>query len=511
MYKVARLICLVTFVFMIGSGAAHAKGDTLVIANPADAKTLDPHGTPESTSHSVMRQIYESLITHDKDMNIIPWLAEKWEVVDNGKGYKFYLKKGVKFHNGEEMKADDVIFSFKRALGPDGGAVRALANSIDPDGFEKVDDYTVIVRTKQPMGTVFLASMIHPWSSILNKKAVEAAGKDYGMNPVGTGRFKYERWSRGDSIYLQRFEEYHAEKAKLNKMIFRAVIEPNSRTIELESGAVDLAVDPQVTDFKRLMDRPDMKVVTKPGQLIFHLGLNLTKAPYDNIKVREAMNLAVNRAGITKAIFHGFAEVPNGPTTVAVKYNKAKETPTIKPDIKKAKQLLAEAGYPNGFKGKILTADRPVYINVATVVQENLSQIGIQMEISIFEWGTYIDAMKKQDHDPYVYAWWGGAPALDPYFFLNTQFHSVALGQTNLVFMNDKELDALLDEGARLMDGPERAEVYGKAWDIINAKLPWIYLAAANRNFAMTKTLEGIDFTPSQVNYFGNAYFTDKK
>lgn len=498
------LVCLA-----LTTGTALAKGDTLTIAAPSDAKTLDPHGTPESSSHSVMKQIYEALVTYDDNQNIVPLLAEKWEALEGNYGYKFTLKKGVKFHNGEELKADDVLFSFQRATGPNAGAIHALSSYIDPKGLEVLDDYTVVVRTKQPMGSSFLASMNHPWASILNRKAVEQFGKDYGMNPVGTGKFKFDSWSKGDRITLTAFDGYHAEKAKIKKIVLRTVIEAASRTIELESGAVDLAVEVPTIDVKRLQENKNLVTILQPSQMIFHLGMDtLHKKPYNDVRVRQALNLAVNRAGIVKAVFKGYAEAASGPISSAIKYSKAKTTPVPKVDIAKAKQLLAEAGYPNGFKTELLTADRTDYINIATVLQENFRHIGVECEIKVFEWGTYIDAIRTPGHAPYVMAWWGGAPALDPFFFYGPQFHSVAAGQTNRAFLKDPEIDALLDKGASLSDGPEREAVYGKVWDKLNELAPWASIAAPTAIAVMDKTLKGVRPSPGLIQYYGNAYFT---
>ena len=492
---------------LMGISLAFAKGDTLVIAVPADAKTLDPHATPESSSHNVNRQIYESLVAYNEKQEIVPLLAERWEVLENGMAHKFFLKKGVKFHNGEELTADDVVFTFKRATSPEGGAVHPFSLYIDTPKLQAIDKYTVIVYTKQPMGASFLASMNHPWSSILNKKAVEAAGKDYGMNPVGTGRFKYESWAKGDRITLVRHEDYHGSKAPLKKMVLRVVIESTSRTIELESGAVDLVIDPPAVDIKRIEAGKSTMVKILPGQNLFYLGMDITKAPYSDPLVRQALNYSIDRPGIVAAVFKGYAEPANGPMPSSVKYNKYKETPQIPRDLAKAKALLKEAGYPNGFKGVIIAPDRSELINCATVAQANFREIGVEMEIKIYEWGTFIDVIRQPGHEPFIQFWWGGAPALDPFFFMTPQYHSAATGQTNRSFVRDKAIDALLDKGAALPDGQEREAVYHELWDKVLALMPWVYLATARTAFAMVNDLEGINFTPSAVNYYGTAYF----
>lgn len=504
MKQLFGLIC--ALMVCLGPAGAWAKGDTLIVANPADAKILDPHMTTESASNTVMRNIYQSLVQFDANGELEPVLCEKWERIDGG--FKFYLKKGVKFHNGEEMTADDVVFTFKRATSP-GTALKALAGYIDPNGIEKVDDYTVILKTTQPMGSAFLASMNHPWASILSKKAVETHGKEYGMNPVGTGKFKFSSWDKGDRIILERFDDYHGEKAKLKKIILRVVIEANSRTIELESGAVDAIQDLPYVDIKRIEDDKNLRVDIKPGQRLFHIGVDTTLKPYDDVRVRQAMNMAINRAGIVKVVFKGYGEVATGPTSSAVLYNKTKETPAPPIDIAGAKKLLAEAGHPNGFKAQLLIADRADFVNIATVVQENLRKIGIDLEIKVYEWGSFIDVIKQPGHQPYIMNWWGGAPALDPFFFMNPPFHSTSPPISNRFFYKNPELDELLDKGVALSDGPERQEIYGKAWDILNRDLPWISLVTPVNVRGLSKSLKGITYTPSFIIYYGDAYFEE--
>ncbi len=485
---------------------AYAKGDTLTIAYPADPKTMDPHATQDSTSNNVMRQIYESLVTLDDKGQVVPMLAEKWDVMEGRKGYVFHLKKGVKFHNGEEMKASDVLFTFQRAVSPEGAAVHAFSNFIDVPKIKIIDDYTIVIPTTQTMGISFLASMNHPWSSILNKKAVEASGRAYGSNPVGTGRFKLASWAKGDRVNMVRFDGYHGEKAKVKNLVIRTVVEGTSRTIELESGAVDVANEVPYVDVKRVESNPNLTMILRKGQVVTILCPDISKPPYNNILVRQAMNLAIDRQGIVEAVFRGYAEPSSGPTTAQIKYNKHAQTPAPQVNIAKAKDLLKQAGYPNGFKGELCTPDRSEFLRVMTVMQANLRAVGINLEIKLYEWGTYIDAIRQPGHAPFIWYHWGGGPALDPFFYLTPAFHSAA-GQTNRSFLKDPEIDALLDKGAELDDGPERQAVYEKLWDHLNEILPWISVAEPYRTFATTKSLKGVNFTPSAITYYGNAYF----
>ena len=507
-----RILVVTLICFLFGVVPALAKGDTLTLAMPMEARILDPHLTAMSGCQSVNRQMFESLVGFDKDGNVIPLLAERWEALPDGKSWKFYLKKGIKFHNGDEMTADDVVFTFKRVRSPETAAIHGLSMYIDPEGAEKVDDYTVILRTTVPQPAIFLASMNHPWTSIVSKKAILEAGKDSGTKPVGTGKFKFDSWVKGDRITLLRHDDYHGEKAKLKKMVIRTLVESSTRTIELESGGIDLAMDPPSVDIKRLQSDPNLKVFMLPGQRQYLLGFDVNQPPYDDPRVREAFSLALDREGIVKVVFRGYAAPSRGLFSEAVKYNKYEQTPPIKRDLERAKQLLKEAGFPKGFeKCELLTSDRTDYLNIATVIQENLRSIGLEVPIRVYEYGTYVDVMRQPKRQPVVHNWYGGAPALDPFFFTTMFWHSSAAGQLNLTYFRDAEVDALLDKGASLPDGPEREAAYGEIWDRVNAAVPAAFLATPSNNFAAIKELEGIHYTPSLINYFGDAYFSDAK
>ena len=486
---------------------AFAAQDVLTIGATYDAKTLDPHVTNDTGSHVMMRQIYEKLVDFDENLNVVPRLAERWDISEDGRRYTFHLKKGVKFHNGEEMKASDVLFSFKRMLSPVAAATHAYSNVIDPEGFDVIDDYTIVISTKEPLGA-FLASMNHGFASIVSEKAVTEAGLDYGVQPVGTGAFKFVSWSKGDRMVLERFDDYHDEKAKLSKMILRAITESTSRTIELESGAVDLILDPPGSDVNRLEGNSKLKIIRRPGQLVYHMGFNLDMKPFDNPKVRQAMNIAVNRPGMAKVVYRGNAKAAVGPWTDAVKYA-PKDVPPIEYDLDKAKALLKEAGFPDGFKTTIWVPDRKEQGDMATILQSEYRKIGIDMEIKVYEWGAYIEALKAPDHALYIMGWSGGAPAPDPYFFAGPKFHSSVIGSSNRCRLNDPEVDAMIDRGATINDGPEREQVYHDLYFRLKELLPWVVMVNPDQIYAAKKNLEGIAYGSSSVTYFGKAYFED--
>lgn len=499
------IITVLFFALLLSLSAAAEAKDTFVVGIHADAKTLDPHVSNDSVSHNAMLQIYERLVTLDEKNDIVPQLAERWETPDP-LTYKFYLKKGVKFHNGEELTAEDVLFSFKRAMGPEAGAIRAYADVIDPKGFEVADKYTIIMRTKEPMAA-FLASMKHAYASIVNKKAVEEAGERYGNSPVGTGPFKFVEWRKGDRIVFERFDEYYGEKPKIKTMIFRAIPEATSRVIELETGNVDLIYYVPTSDVKRLESNQSVDLIRTKGSLVYYMGMNTEKKPFDDPRVRRAVDLAIDKEVIVDAVFEGFATVPAGAWSPAVKYAVMEDKP-LAWDMEEAIKLLKEAGYPNGFKAELWIQDRKDRIDMATIIQAQLQEVGIDVEIKVLEWGAYLEKLKSGEHQMYILGWSASAPAYDPFFYVGPKFHSRFAGPSNRVRLKDVEVDRLIDAGAITPDGPERAKIYADLWMRLNELRPWVYLAIPDFFYGKVKGLQGMDhLSDRMVNYLGTAYF----
>jgi peptide/nickel transport system substrate-binding protein len=468
--------------------------DTLVVATTYDAKTLDPYMTNDVASSNAMRQIYETLVAIDDAGNVVPSLAEKVERVD-GTTYRFTLKKGVKFHNGELLTADDALYSLRRAF-EKGAAVRHIMGVIDPAGFKKIDDYTFEVKTKEPMSS-FLAALTHFGGGvILNRKAVEAAGDDYGFNPVGTGPYKLVNWKKGDRMELERFEDYHGAKPDFRKMVLRVIPEASNRTIELESGNVDIAFELSSLDVSRVKANPNLKLVSLVDNSVTYLGFNCSKPPFDNQKLRQAIFTAINIPASVKAVFRGNAYPAAGVIAPNVKYaNPALEVP--KADLEKAKQLLAEAGYPDGLTTTLWTNSKKVRVDMATIIQAQLKKIGVDVKIQVLEWGAYLQGLKEFKHELFLVGWTCQTP--DPDMAVYPTFHSSQIGGNNFAAFSDPAVDELLAKARVTPDGPERQSMYYEIQDQLRDKAPWVPLANKKYAFGLQDYITG--FTPSPFGF----------
>lgn len=487
--KTALLAVLALALVTMFAVPALAK-DTLVVANIYDARTLDPIVQNEVATSGMCLHIYDTLIGLDQETNLVPMLAEKWERIDDVT-YKFFLRQGVKFHNGEPFTAADVKYTVERAQSPAGSAIRQYSEVVDK--VEVVDDYTVIMKLKSPF-TPFLMSLSHTWGSIVNQKAVEAAGESYGMNPVGTGPFKFKSWNKGDRIVLERNDDYWGQKPAYKELIMRAVAESINRTIELESGAVDIAYRVPVTDIKRVEENPKLTLYRHLENSTSYMGFNCAKAPWDNPKVRQAVRLALDNVGMQKAVFRGTGRAPNAPVAPSVKYSD-KDIPYVKRNLEEAKKLLAEAGVQLPLKAEIWTNDYKPRRDLATIIQAQLKDVGIELEHKVLEWGAYLDGLQKKTHDLYILGWVASVP--DAEFALSGVLKST--GGSNYSFFKDEEVDAMLDSAKALPDGPEREAMYKKIQARIHELAPWVYMYNEETFHGSQKNVKG--FVPSPRGY----------
>jgi len=497
------MILLMVMVLLVAMSTGCGKSDsttgqakeTLTVATAYDAKSLDPHATNDVASSNVMAQIYENLVALNDKGEVVPMLAESFKRLDP-LTYEFKLRKGVKFHNGEELKASDVKFSLERALTPIGASISHIVGEIDPTGFKIVDDYTIIIKTKTAFAG-FLPSLAHTGGSILNEKAVTAAGKDYSQNPVGTGPFKFVKWAKGDRVELERFDGYYGKKPQFKNMIIRVIVEPTNRAIELESGSVDIAYEISTNDLKRVEENKDLKLIRIMDNSITHMGMNTQKKPFDDVRVRQAISYAIDSKLVVDTVWRGIGTAAVGPVPVNVKYsNKSLTSHEYNPE--KAKQLLAEAGLPNGFKTTVWTNDKKERIDMATIIQNELQQVGIIAEIKVMEWGAFLEGTNKGEQEMYIIGW--NSQINDPDMSLYAMFHSSKFGAGgNRPFYKNSKVDELIEKGRKMDDSEARQAVYYDLQNMINADAPWIYLNSGEQVVGTKKTIKG--FVPSPFGY----------
>ncbi len=481
-----------------------ATKDTLVVAQNSDAKTLDPHGTNDNASSRVTKQIYETLIHQNEKMELSEGLATSWEQVDE-LTYEFKLKEGVKFHNGEELTANDVKFTFERALGS--SHVSHIVDAINPEGIEVVDNYTIRIATTEPFAPL-LNHLAHPSTGILNEKAVTEAGENYGTTPettVGTGPFILTNWVNGDSIELSKFDGYHGEAAKVSKVLFRAIAETTSRTIGLETGEIDIIYDVSPTDVTRVEENTDLVLHRDDGVSTTYVSFNVKKEPFNDVRVRQAINHAVNMDLVVEAVYQGVGKVAKGPLPASV-WGANQELQAYEYDVEKAKALLKEAGYENGFKTTIWTNDNQQRMDIAEILQNQLKEIGIEVEVKVMEWGAYLDGTAAGEHDMFILGW--GTVTGDPNYGLFPLFHTSAHGDAgNRSFYSNPTVDELLEKGKVTVDPAEREQYYLEAQQIIRDEAPWVFTWDKEELSATRSNVKGFVQQPAGHHDLKGVYF----
>lgn len=494
--KILSLVIMTLVLSLVLTACGGDKGitrknpaDTLVVAQGADAKSLDPHATNDQPSSRVTKQIYNTLVFATEDMEIVPALAESWEKVDD-LTWEFKLAQGVKFHNGEELKASDVKFTFERML-----ASPSVSHILGPvTEINAVDDYTVQIITSEPFAPL-LAHLTHTASSILNEKAVTEAGDDYGQKPVGTGPFMLADWQSGDKITLERFDDYFQGPASVKTVVFRNVPEGTNRTTGLETGEIDIAYDVEPIDKRIVEETNGLELIEGPSLSSQYLGFNTKKAPFDNVKVRQAINYAVNVQEIIDVALEGAGEVAKSPLMELI-FGANMDIEGYEYNVEKAKELLKEAGYENGFTTSIWTNDNPVRVRIAEIVQGQLKEVGIDAKIEQLEWGAYLERTAAGEHDMFILGWTTVTGDAD--YGLYALYHSGQHGDAgNRTFYSNPEVDRLLDIGKTEVDQDKRLEAYKEAQELIVADAPQLFLYFQNQNVGENSAIEGFKLHPA--------------
>lgn len=467
----------------------------IVVGQPSDVVSPDPHDQNDSNSNRAIRMLYDSLLYTDTEGRQQPALAESWEMPEPTK-VVFHLRKGVKFHNGDPFTAEDVLFSLERQM--NSPKVKSFVEYVST--VNVVDDYTVEVITKEPYAPL-LYNLSLPQSSIISKKhclELKDKGKDYAVEPVGTGSMKFKSWNPNDRFIVEKNNEYWGKPAMATSVELRVIPESSSRTIALETGEIDILESVPPVDVAKVKDNPNLVTLQQPSASVTYVSYNTTKAPFDNKLVRQALNHAVDKAAIVDVVCEGFAQPLNTVYPAAVSVHDA--TLNLYPyDVEKAKALLTEAGFPNGFKIEIATSGDERN-RIAQLLQSDFSKIGVTLDIVLLDWGAYLDYIARKEHQMYIIGWGSG---FEPDSNTTPLFHSKSAGPTgNRTWYSNPEVDALIDKGKSTLAWEERLPIYQEIQRKLMEDAVWIPLFAKDTIIAMQKGTEGFEISPIDANVF---------
>ncbi|WP_232695408.1 ABC transporter substrate-binding protein [Brevibacillus daliensis] len=497
---------------------------TIIVGRGGDSVGLDPARITDGESSRVTENVLETLVAYEQDnTNIIPGLAEKWEIAPDGKTYTFTLRKGVKFHDGTEFNSEAVKFNFDRWMDKSNpyhdkegyeyyndmfGGYKGDPNHIIAS-IETPDPSTVIFKMNRPLAPFMQNLGMFPFA-IASPEAIKKDKDKFMEHPVGTGPFKFVEWKRNDSITLEKNPDYWQQGLpKLEKIVFRSIPDNSARLTALTSGEIDIMDGLNPDDTQRVLDNKDLQLFKRPSMNAGWLGFNLEKKPLDNEKVRQAIAYAIDKPGLIKAFYGDFAVPAVNPMPSSIwGYNDSIKDRTQ--DIEKAKQLLAEAGHANGLKLKFwaMPVPRPYIINgqkMAEAMQQDLKKVGIETEIVSMDWATYLEKTRLGEQELYLLGWTGDNG--DPDNFLNNHFNKNNIGGSNRSFYKDEKVTDLLLKAQSEVDQAKRTEIYKEVQQILFDQAIMLPLVHSTQPIAASAKLKGYVPHPKGNESLEHVYF----
>lgn len=467
-------------------------GGTLTLGVQADPAELDPHMTSLTAAWHVLEHVYETLVTTDETLAPLPALAEEWTVSDDGLVYTFNLRQGVLFHNGREFVADDVRYSFERILDP-ATASPVVDELASIDTIDVVDDYTVAINLLTADSS-FLAKLMGSSISIVPQEVVEENG-DLMQVMSGTGPFRFVKYVPNTNVILERNPDYwDSPFPYLDGLEILVIPDNTSRTTALVTGTVDIIEYAPVQDLPIFEADETLKVEGNQNTNIRYMGVNVSREPFDQLEVRQAMAMAIDRGPVIDSAVFGYGTPTNMLFPESYWAGVPSEIPPV--DIEGAIALLDSVGLGDGFEAQIQSwAQYPFLSNAAIVIQEQLRQIGVESEVDLQENAVLLENYFSGNFDLSVT---GTSAYVDPNDVVQSNFMTDAA--SNGSGYSNQEVDDLIAAGIATTDQDERAEIYGEIQQILLADLPWINLFIAEQYEAMKTYVEGYVHIPTGSN-----------
>ena len=511
--------CAVALAALLGAGAAQAK--TLVYCSEGSPENFNPMINTTGTTFDANKPVYNQLVQFKLGTTEVePALAESWEITEDGTVFTFHLRKNVQWHSnklfkpGRPFNAEDVLFSFDRQYDEanpyhkiSGGGYEYWGDMDMPsliDKIEKVDDYTVKFTLKKP-NAPFLADMAMDFAAIQSKEYADAllkAGKPelIDQEPIGTGPFEFVVYQKDTTVRYRRFDGFWGPKAKLDALVFAITKDPAVRLAKLRANECQVMSYPNPADLASIKADPKLQLQSQPGLNIGYLALNVTKKPFDDVRVRRAINMAIDKKAIIAAVYQGAGQAAKNliPPTMWG-YNDAIED--FPYDPAEARNLLAAAGYPNGFETDLwaMPVQRPYNPDarrMAELMQSDLARIGVKAKIVSYEWGEYRKRMAAGEDQTGLLGWTGDNGDPDNFFVPLAGCAAARPGGGNAPKWCNHEFDDLINKAAALASQPERAKLYQQAQVVMHREAPFVLVAHSVVFMPMSKAVVGYKMSP---------------
>lgn len=482
----------------LAAGSAWAAKD-VVVAVGSNFTTLDPYDANDTLSQAVAKSFYQGLFGLDKDMKVTNVLAQSYEVSKDGLVYTLKLRDGVKFQDGTPFNAEAVKINLDRASNPDNHLKRYNLYS-DIASTEAVDPLTVKITLREPF-SAFINILAHPATAMISPAALKKYGKDIGFHPVGTGPYQLETWNQTDFVKVKKFDGYWQQGLpKLDTITWRPVVDNNTRAAMLQTGEAQFAFPIPYEQAPLLAKNDKLELVASPSIMQRYISMNVTQKPFDNPKVREAINYAINRQALVKVAFAGYATPATGVLPPSIAYSQQFQPWPYDPA--KARALLKEAGFPNGFTTTLWSShNHSTAQKVLQFTQQQLAQVGIKAQVTAMDAGQRASEVEakgqKESGVRMFYTGWSASTgeanwALTPLFATK----SWPPAQFNTAFYSNPQVDKDLDGALKTSDPAEKTRLYKDAQQTIWKESPWVPLVVEKLVSAHSKNLTGFYIMP---------------
>lgn len=485
--------------------AAAPPQDTIVVGYHEDLLTTDPMDFRRRETETILRNVYDGFVTRNPDMEIVNELAESVRPISDTV-WEIRLRRGVTFHDGSPFTAQDAVFSIRRHVveGAMGGRTSPRKGLFSPiTDAEAVDDYTVRIHMSQPW-PIFLRMLPHMLV------APRSVGNSMVTHPIGTGPFKFTAWEKGSQVVLERYDRYYGGApdlppvgpARARRVIFRVIPDAASRVAALLAGEVDLISAVPVDAIPTIERNPELEVLRVNGTRSYFVEMNVTKPPFNDVRVRRAMNHALDVQAVIDTVLNGLAvRIPTILSPQSFGYN-----PGIRPypyDPARARQLLREAGYPNGFELELDTL--PYRRQVAEAYALMLGEVGIRTRVRVWnDWGTLLEQIRAGRRQAWLQDW--GSSILDPADIMTPKLRTADRG--NYTGYSNPKVDALIDRMNTSIEPEVRRQAAYEAQELIFGDAPMVFEYVAQDIYAKNRRLQGWEPIPDSRINLHDAYKT---
>ena len=505
----------------------NANTGDVVVGFDQDLSTIDPHGTNDVNAIQIRRHLYQTLVAREIDMSHKPGLASEWEQVDDTT-WNFKLAEGVTFHNGSEFSAQDVKASLERVLDPSVSAPTVFLFDMIED-IEVINDYELNITTSYPFAPL-PDNLAHTAASIMSKESIDAdyqnaidqaeldmTAEDYyelrdaggeeftkiseqiaehtstylSENPDGTNYVKFKARAPGQNIEFERFEDFAGE-SNIDNLTFVIIPESGSMMAELESGGINITTPVDMAMMDRVQNSDSTEFVEAESLRTNYLGFNTEQEPFDDVKVRQAIDFALDREELKEGIYNGQAAIPNSLVSASV-FGHDEELPEVGQDMEQAKAALSESNHADGFDATIWVNDSQDLVDSAVYIQEQLKDLNINITIEQFEMATFMERLGEGQHDMFLLSFTASTGDADYLLSALTLSSNRGFGG-NRAFYTNEEVDAALESARSATEDADRLSEYTNIHNMLREDVPYAPLVHPNMSLVYnTAQLEGVE------------------